>query len=92
MYPFFSRLAPYIQIRNTISNYHISEEEEKEEEQEEDEESEEQYGEQTRESSNNDEIQEWSQTFQSSPLTSAVTGRPKHTGRRKRERLIIFLV
>ena len=90
MYPFLSWLAPYIKSRNTISNYHISEEEEEEEEQEEDEESEEQYHEQTHENSNNNEIQEWSRTTQSAPSTSVVTGRPKHTGRRKKERLIIF--
>ena len=35
MYPFLSWLAPYVQSRNTISSYHISEEEEEEEEQEE---------------------------------------------------------
>ena len=38
MYPFLSWLAPYMQSRNTIRNYHMSEEEE-EKEQEEDEES-----------------------------------------------------
>ena len=91
MYPFSSWLAPYIQSRNTISNYHMSEEEE-EKEQEEDEESKEQYHKQTRENINNDELQEWSQTSQSATSTSTVTGRPKHTGRRKKERLTKFLV
>ena len=55
-----------------------------------DEESEEQYHKETHENRNSDEIQEWSQTSQSALSTSAVTGRPKHTGRWKRERLIIF--
>ena len=64
MYPFLSWLAPYMQSRNTISNYQISEEEEEEEQQEKDEESEEKYHEQRHENSNNDEIQEWSQTSQ----------------------------
>ena len=60
MYPFLSWLTPHIQSRNTISNYHISEEEKEKEEQEEDEESEEQYHEQRHKNSNNGEIQEWS--------------------------------
>ena len=55
-----------------------------------DEESEEQYHKETHENRNSDEIQEWSQTSQSALSTSAVTGRPKHTGRWKRERLIFF--
>ena len=56
MYPFLSWLTPHIQSRNTISNYHISEEEKEKEEQEEDEESEEQYHEQRHKNSNNGEI------------------------------------